>query len=392
MQTLRTLLFLLLVSAPILAQDHLVFEESGFKAAMVKAKAENKILFYMLYADWCPHCKKMKAEVFTDKKVIDFMSANFVCGWQNIETGEGPALRKKLNTKLFPYFVFINPEGKIVYAVSGELKSEDMIREATSALDPKQQIPYLEDQFLADQSSADKCLTLLTTMRKGYERSALHPIAHAYFANVPDDKMVSDINWKIMANGIADIESREFQFLMKHQKEYAAVSSPERVERKILNAVTETMQVFGSSDDTIAYYQKREVIQAMQMRKTDSLLFRYDMEIASRTKNWKFYREATAQNVKKFAWTSAPLLKEIAGNYLEYYADTQSLQYALEWISRALELNKTVENQLIMARIYYKMGRKKEALQTAREAKAMAQQYGFNQADADALITAYEKP
>lgn len=391
MQTLRTLLFLLLVSAPIVAQDHLVFEESGFKSAMAKAKAENKILFYMLYADWCPHCKKMKAEVFTDKKVIDFMSANFVCGWQNIETGEGPALRKKLNTKLFPYFVFINPEGKIVYAVSGELKSEDMIREATSALDPSQQIPYLEDQFLADQSNADKCLALLTTMRKGYERAALHPIAHAYFSRVPDDKMVSDINWKIMANGIADIELREFQFLMKHQKEYAAVSSPERVERKILNAVTETMQVFGSSDDTIAYFQKREVIQAMQMRKTDSLLFRYDMEIGSRTKNWKFYREATAQNVKKFAWTSAPLLKEIAGNYLEYYADTQSLQYALEWISRALELNKTVENQLIMARIYYKMGRKKEALQSARDAKAMAQQYGFNQADADALISTYEK-
>ncbi len=391
MHTLRTLLLLWLVALSATAQNTLVFEENGFKAAMAKAKAENKILFYMLYADWCPHCKKMKAEVFTDPKVIAFMSQHFVCGWQNIEVGEGPALRKKLNTKLFPYFVFINPDSQIVYALSGELKSDDLIKEATTALDPKQQIPYLEDQFLADRGNAEKCLALLTTMRKGYERMALHPIAQAYFANVPDDKMVSDINWKIMANGVADIESREFQYLLKHQKEFAAVSSPERVERKILNAVTETMQVFATDTDTVSYYRKREVIQAIQMRKTDSLLFRYDMEIAERTGNKARYREATVSNVKRFAWTSAPILKDVAKKYAEYYADPQSLQYALDWIARALELDMTVENRLTQARIYYKLGRKKEALASARAGKALAQQYGFNQADADALITAYEK-
>lgn len=391
MHKIRTILLLALVSFSALAQEQLTFEENGFKAAMAKAKAENKILFYMLYADWCPHCKKMKAEVFTDKKVIDFMSKNFVCGWQNIETGEGPALRQKLNTKLYPYFVFINPESKIVYALNGELKSEDFIKEATAALDPMQQIPYLEEQFLADRSNAEKCLALLTTMRKGYERSALHPIAHAYFAHVPDDKMISDINWKIMANGIADIESREFQFLLKHQKEYATVSSPERVERKILNAVTETMQPFATNTDTITYYKKRKVIQEIGLRKTDSLLFRYDTEIAGRTNNKKLYREATVANVKKFAWNSAPVLKDVAKKYAEYYADAVLLQDALDWITRALQLDKTVENQLTQARIYFKMGRKKEALEAARAGKDLAQRYGFNQADADALISAYEK-
>ncbi|HLN94249.1 MAG TPA: thioredoxin family protein, partial [Flavobacterium sp.] len=79
MHTIRTLLLLWLVALSATAQNTLVFEENGFKAAMAKAKAENKILFYMLYADWCPHCKKMKAEVFTDPKVVSFMSQHFVC-------------------------------------------------------------------------------------------------------------------------------------------------------------------------------------------------------------------------------------------------------------------------------------------------------------------------
>lgn len=391
MKLFHIVLFVAFAAFQLTAQDRLAFDESGFKSVMVKAKEQNKIVLYMLYADWCPHCNKMKAEVFTDPKVISFLSQNFVCGWQNVETGEGPALRKKLNTKLFPYFVFINPDAKIVYAVSGELKSEDMIREATAALDPKQQIPYLEQQFLADPGNPEKCVALLTTMRKGYDRQAVNPIAHAYFETVPDAKMVSEINWKIMANGVADIESREFQYMLKHQKEFAAVSSAERVDRKIMNAVTEAMQAFGTGTDTVNYKQKRDVIKAMAMPKTDSLVFRYDLEMTSRTGNKQAYRDATSSNVKRFAWKSAPLLKEIAKKYAEFYTDSSSLNDAIAWIDRAIELDNSVDNRLTKARLYFKMGKKKEAVDAAKSARSLAQSYGFSTADADALILSYEK-
>lgn len=390
MTRFRLILFFMLPLS-IWAQQRLAFDESGFQSVMAKGKAQNKIVFYMLYAEWCPHCNKMKAEVFTDKKVIDFMTANFVCAWQDAETGEGPALRKKLNTRNFPYFVFLDNQNRIVYAVSGELTSEELIREATAALDPKQQIPYLEQQFLADPGNPDKCLALLLTMRKGYDRQAVHPIAHAYFNTVPDEMMVSSTNWKIMANGVADIESREFQYLMQHQKEFAKVSSAERVDRKIMNAITEAMQVFATGTDTVAYFRKRDGLKAMATPKIDSLVFRYDIEMLSRTANKKAYREATAQNVKRFAWNSPQLLKEISKKYAEYFTEPAILADAILWNDRAIALDNSVDNRLTKARLYYRMGRKKEALETAREARALAENYGFSTADADALISAYEK-
>ena len=60
MTCFRILLFLLLPFSA-LAQQRLAFDESGFQSVMAKAKAQNKIVFYMLYADWCPHCQDQKA-------------------------------------------------------------------------------------------------------------------------------------------------------------------------------------------------------------------------------------------------------------------------------------------------------------------------------------------
>ena len=75
-------LFLIVFSTTFLhktfAQNTITFDESKYETILQKSKAEKKPIFYMIYATWCPHCNKMKKEVFTDKKVIDFLNSNFV--------------------------------------------------------------------------------------------------------------------------------------------------------------------------------------------------------------------------------------------------------------------------------------------------------------------------
>ena len=43
------------------AQDSIRFDESGLELVIQRAKVEKKPIFYMVYADWCPHCKNIKA-------------------------------------------------------------------------------------------------------------------------------------------------------------------------------------------------------------------------------------------------------------------------------------------------------------------------------------------
>jgi thioredoxin-related protein len=381
------LIVLNIVLAPNLgAQNKIQFDESGYQSVLQRSKKEQKPVFYMLYATWCAHCNKMKSEVFTDTLVINYMNKNFIMASQDIEKGEGDFFRKKFGIRFYPTFLFLNENGKELYNMSGEFKAEAFIKEAKNALTKEKQLVYLEQEFLADVSNSDKCLAYLTALNKGRDRTLLSPIAHQYLATQDDSQLVSSNNWKIIANGVTDIQSREFQYVLQHQKEFEAVASPKRVQRKIENIVTELLTPAVEYKDTIAYNKKRLIAQTIQSRKNDSLLFDFDMRIAEKTMNWKKYKAVTKASTELFLYKDAKSLQEIASNYLKHIADTASLKYAIQWAQQALTLNETYDTQILLAKLYQKTNDPKQAIDWANKAKARNGALGWKTKEADDLL------
>ena len=368
------------------AQNKLDFDESGYKSVIERSKKEHKPIFYMLYASWCAHCNKMKSEVFTDTLVINFMKKNFVCAWQDAEKGEGDFFKKKYGIRFYPTFVFLNEEGKELYNVSGEFNSQMFITEAKNALTKEKQLTFLEQQFLADVSSSDKCLAYLMALNKGRDRSWLSPIANQYLATQTDSQLISANNWKIIANGVSDLQSREFQYVLNHQKEFEAVASPKRVQRKIENIVVELLTPAVENKDTITYEKKRLIAKTIQTHKNDSLVCSFDLQMAEHTKNWKKYKAISNENVDAFFYKDAKTLKEIASNYLKNITDKVSLNNAIRWVKQLIILNETYDNQLLLARLYKKNNNTKEAIQYATAAKTKNGNLGFNTKEADDLL------
>ena len=378
------LFYVLVLSVPVFAQKEVVFDESGYKAVLERAKKEH----YMIYATWCTHCNKMKAEVFKDTTVANLMNKNFVCAWQDIEKGEGEFLKKKFNVKSFPTFLFLDQNGQELYLLNGEYKKADFIRETKAALDPKQQIPYLEQQFMDDPGNADKCIALMIGLKKGRERTDLSPYAQKYLSMQSDAQLVSENNWKIIANGVTDIDSREFQYVLKHQKEFAAVSSPTRVKKKIINVVSEYLKPYTENMDSITYLKKRPVAKAINLHITDSLIFTYDLLLYERTKNWPAYRKVTTASTEQYVWTDVKTLKEICQNYLLHIDDEPSLKLATTWALHALELKESYESYLLVAKLYQKRNNIKSAVLYATKARDLGKQMGWKAKEADELLVA----
>jgi len=381
------LTFLALVLATDLsAQNKIQFDESGYQSVLQRSKKEHKPVFYMLYATWCAHCNKMKSEVFTDTLVVNFINKNFIPAWQDVEKGEGDFFKKKFGIRFYPTFLFLDEDGKELYNTSGEFKSEAFVTEAKNALTKEKQIVYLEQQFLADVSNGDKCLAYLSALNKGRDRSLLSPIAQKYLATQSEAQLVSSTNWKIIANGVTDIQSREFQYVLQHQKEFEAVASAKRVQRKIENIVTELLTLPVEFKDTIGYEKKRLIAQTIHTRKNDSLLFDFDMRIADKTMNWKKYKAVTKASADEFAAKDAKTLMEIAANYWKHVADTESLKYAIRWAQQSLALNDTYDTQVILARLYQKIKDHKEALIWATKARDRNAALGWKTKEADDLL------
>lgn len=384
---------LLFISLQIVnSQNQFVPDNVPYKTALENAKSQGKPLFVMLYADWCPHCNLMKKEVFSDASVMDFLKKNYVCSWKDIEKEEGIALKNKFNTKSLPTFLFIDPNDEtLLYALKGELKKADFLAEANYALNPRMQLPYLEKQFLADPSNSDKYFTYLNTLKKGKDRTDLSIPTHIYLNTQSDAKLISETNWRVIANGVTDIKSREFQYVLNHQKEFAAVASQNRVDRKIESIVNEMLRPLVDNLDTINYYKQREIAKSIRLQKTDSLVFKFDLTLAERTEKWQFYKKVTLEDTQKLVWNDASFLKEIGQTYLKYISDTESLKKSISWVKHSLELNDSYDGNLLLARLYNKIKDKKLALQYAKDAKDISKEMNWDGKEVDSLLAELNK-
>ena len=384
-------LFLTVTFQSVISQNKFVPVDIPYKTALETAKKEGKPLFVMLYADWCPHCNLMKSEVLSDQSVIDFLNKNFVCTYKDIEKEEGIALKNKFKTKSLPTFLFIDINETLIYALKGEWKKTDFLNELRYALNPKMQLPYLEKEFLADPSNSDKYFTYLNTLKKGKDRTELSPATHTYLNTQSDSQLISEVNWRVIANGVTDIKSREFQYVLQHQKEFAAVASQSRIDKKIENIVNELLRPLVDNLDTINYYKQREIAKSIRLQKTDSLVFKYDLTLAERTEKWDFYKKVTLEDTQKLVWNDASFLKDIGNTYFKHITDTESLKKAIFWVNHSLELNDSYDGNLLEAKLYNKIKDKKKALEYAKEAKAIAKEMGWDAKEADILLAELNK-
>ncbi|MFC6095278.1 thioredoxin family protein [Flavobacterium qiangtangense] len=388
MQLIKTYFFLftcIFILQNTSAQNSISFDESSFDKIILKAKKEKKPIFYMAYATWCPHCNKMKKEVLSDKNVIAFFNANFVNAQQDVDEADGKMVKEKLGVKSLPTFAFLDENGTVLYRLSGEYSAEQFLFEAKNALNPKLQLPYLEKQFNEDISNADKCLAYISTLRKGTDRKTLSVPAHKYLATQTEKQLASEKNWMIISNGVTDIQSKEFQYVLNHKKDFEAIVGEKRVTRKLANIVTESLKPLMESLDTTNYYKQRGISKTVGIRVTDSLIFNYDLTLTEASENWKNYSEFAGESVTKFAWENPSLLKEIAMNYEKNIADKSKLKEAITWMSRSLELNESYDGFILMSKLYGKTSDKNQAISYAKKARKLGDELGVNPEETNAL-------
>ncbi len=383
-------LFFLFYTQVTFSQSTIIFADGGLKKALSQSKAENKPVMLWCYTTWCPHCKSMKEHVFINQSVADYFNRTFICVSQDMEKGEGIDLNKEFKIANFPTFIFFDQNGMTVYRVEGELKSDAFIQEGKNALSQKKQLPYLKQQFEKDTSNSSDCYTYLRALKKG--GLDVSTVVKQYFATQSDKQLLSEMNWRIISNGISDINSREMQFVISHQKEFSAITSPERVKRRLDYLVKELLTPLVESNDTVNYLINRRPASLIHIFSTDSLIFNFDLKIWGLTKNWKAYSNTCIQSVKYFAWNNPALLNEIAGNFLNNITDSKALSLAESWSQKSLALNETYDTYILCSNLYRKLNQTKEAVLMAKKAKELSAKFGWEGTEAEKLLKELNQP
>jgi thioredoxin-related protein len=368
------------------AQDSIRFDETGLESVIQRSKVEKKPVFYMIYANWCVYCNNIKKNVLKDPEVISYMNANYIFAGLDFEKPGSEDFKTKYKVKTFPTFIVLDENGIELARLTGELKKEKFLSEAKLALNPKQQLPFLKAEYEKDKTNGIALMRYLVALKKGNERKELNPIAHDYFEKVADDKMVNEVNWKIFTNGVTDIESREYQFVITNQQAFAAITSQKRVNDKFKNSVIELLKPIVKTNDTANYTKQRAIAKLITAPVIDSLVFQYDLDHYETNKDWTKYKKVAAENIKKHAWNTPKVIKEIVLNVMRNSTDAPSLNQSLSWIKHSNELEESYDGLLLEARVYRKLNNIPAAIAMTNKAKTFSNAMGWDGKEADKLL------
>lgn len=381
------LLLGLFFASKISAQQSL-FLDKDIATVFNESKTDGKPVVVMLYATWCSHCNKMKTDTFIQKDVIDYYTSNFHCVAIDGESTAGLEFKQKHQSKFrvksFPTFVFFDKDETLLGCATGEFNKDQFVNEGKFVLTPENQFNAVKKAFNDDITNGDNCLKYVTLIKKaGFDPTL---ITQKYLNTKTESEIISEYNWKVIANGINDIEAKEIAFVTAHKDEFSKVASPARVERKLVFTAQDNLQPLVLRLDTLNYNKKRAIAVSFKIRKVDSLVFRYDLTLAEKTKNWKKYTTIASESVEQFGYKDSNLLVEITTNYVAYIEDKKKLKNATNWIKQALQLGESLDKYKLAAQLYMKVNDAKNALELAQKGKNIAVSNGWKTDEMDQLI------
>jgi len=180
----------IIISVNLMAQG-IEFEHGTFAEALVKAKAENKLVFMDCYTTWCGPCKMLAKNVFPQQVVGDVFNAQFVNIKMDCEKGEGPEVAKKYGIGAYPSLLFMDAEGKVLHKAVGGTNVDGLIEHAGIAVDPSKQIAAMHKRYADGDRDIKFLSAYIKTLHSAYEHDKSLSIGREFIANTPTEQLIN---------------------------------------------------------------------------------------------------------------------------------------------------------------------------------------------------------
>lgn len=379
--------FLLFMCFFIFAQEGIKFEDTNFKNILAKAKKENKLVFLDAYASWCGPCKLMSKNIFTKKDVGDYYNSNFVNAKIDMEKGEGIGIAKNYGVKVFPTYLFIDGDGKVVHRTVGYVEEKAFIQFAKDANDPTKRISALKEKFEKGEKDPEflKNLIMLTAFTDA-------DFSTKVFERLLENKTNKELemnDMQILFLIMKDSDSPAYKIFQNKKAEilkFLPEKSYEQVDKNLkINAVTKksyneetkTWDEDNFVNGTKDFFTKEEALKYLNKIKAAKAL---------KIKDIATYEKLTLETYQNYTEMNSNELNSAAWNFYENVTNKNALETALKWAQESVKKNENSANTDTLAHLYNKLGDKTNAKIWAEKAIELAKKTGEDTTETQNLL------
>lgn len=359
----------------------ITFSHATFKELKEQALTTNRLIFIDAYTTWCGPCKYMAKNVFTNDTVADYYNAHFINAKIDMEKGEGIELAKQYNVNCYPTLLYIDGNGNIKHRESGALDTKDFIDLGKRAQLPEGTYSYYVKNYESQKNNTD----FLVKFIHAQSNTCIEPtelVTH-YFSLQKEEDLSNAQNWEMILNYTADMNSREFVYLINNKKKFDLLYTEKAVNQKIedvyLNSLVHIIKT--TPFDEAQYKKTKDKILSENLEGNRRVVFESDIVLAKKYNDIAQYVKLAMENVDTYYKNNSRYLNSVAWDFYEQVSDKSALLKAEEWAKTSTELDPNYANMDTYASLLYKNGKKQLALETANKAIELAKKDGMGADD-----------
>ena len=351
----------------------ITFIDKPWSELLDQAKTQNKMIFLDGFASWCGPCKWMAANMFTNDTIADYYNKTFICAHYDMEKGEGVNLAQLYQIKAYPTLLFISKDGAMVHKrVGAPQKVHDYLEMGKIALTPGEGYADCTKKFQEGNRDPEFIMKYLDRMQGAY--MPVNEPLQQYFATQKESELLNRANWEMMYQFLTDMDSREFAYLLKHQKEYEKLYSRDSVNSKIFNVY---MQALSSISRNRSFTEEnynllKQKIRASGYAEAEKVIFSADLNLYQMKGNVDKFIETAYSGTTIYYPNDYMMLNSMAWNFFQIATEKKNLEKASEWAKRSISLKSTPENNDTYANLMFKLGNKTEAVKYEKSAIELA--------------------
>jgi thiol-disulfide isomerase/thioredoxin len=357
-------------------------------AVLDKAKADNKLVFVDAYTSWCGPCKRMAKDIFPQKAVGDVYNAAFINVKMDMENGEGPAIAMRYGVKAYPTYMFINGNGELVHRGLGAMPLEKFIAVGKAASNPETQFFALKKKYEGGEKAADFLKNFTFSCSDAQEDALADEVANAYLKTQKD--LSTDDNVVFIYRFAKKVDSDAFQYWLKNrgvfEKKFGKLQAEADLDERLITAVGKPF--FQGQQKGVDMVKAREFalknVPADAAERILSLLTLQNFEMKGDVAG---ILTQASSHLEKFPSSNPNQLNDFAWFFYENTTSKESLEKALGWSLKSIELS---ENSYpfhdTAAAIYYKLANKIKAKEYAEKALKLGKEKKEDTAETENLL------
>ncbi len=367
------------------AQPGIIFFEGSWPEALETARDQRKLIFVDAYTTWCGPCKMMNRNTFPDEAVGELFNQSFVNVKLDMEHGEGLSFATRYQVNAYPTLLFLNHRGEVVHKILGYRAPAELIREARVALRPSSSLAPLILAYQDGTTNPDTLRMLAMAWHDMEDRRAFEA-ADRFFQTIDKEKeLLQEDNWQAIEALTYDINSKEYQYLLKKQNKFIRKYGYQPVLDKIYSLLKKAAISSALTRNDVAYKKALDIADS-ELKDDGRTVIRLQMTYSEASKDWPAYAARATEYFDRFIITQPKELSNAARFVYLHINNQDLLEEALGWIRQSIAVENAGYNNLIQAQLLAKLGRNDEALRQAYRSRSIFREEGGDMREVDMLI------